>query len=191
VMCISLSPDHRTLHLTDLKNGRIRDVDLSTNQVKTVAGNGKKAVPLDGALAIDSPLVDPRAAASDQQGNLYVLERGGHALRVVDSNGRIRTVAGTGTKGYQDGAADEAKFGAPKHLCLDSQNRVYIADDLNGAIRRFDPREGQVTTVLGRGFGDEKIRLSHPHGVCVHDETLWVVDSGNHRIMKMKLPESD
>src|SRR5436309_992860 len=67
--------------------------------VTTVAGNGEKGVPKDGEPAVAQPLVDPRAAAADADGNVYVLERGGHALRVVDKAGRIRTVAGTGAKG--------------------------------------------------------------------------------------------
>ena len=36
------------------------------------------------------PLVDPRAHAIDVKGNLYILERSGHALRVVDAGGKIR-----------------------------------------------------------------------------------------------------
>ena len=67
--------------------------------VSTVAGNGKKGVPRDGDDARSSPLVDPRAVALDGRGNLYILERSGHALRVVDRSGKIRTVAGTGKAG--------------------------------------------------------------------------------------------
>ena len=187
IMCVSLSADGTTLHLTDLKNRRIRDVDLQTGVVITVAGNGEKGVPDDGAKAIDSPLVDPRAAASDSNHRLYILERGGHALRVVGPEGRIKTVAGTGVRGYRDGDAKTAQFGAPKHLCFDERQRVYIADDLNGAIRRYDPETEMVTTILGRGFGDPKIRLLHPHGVRVHRGILYVVDSGNDRILRMKI----
>ncbi len=189
VMCISLNADKSVLHITDLKNVRIRDVDLSSNRVRTVVGSGTKGIPEDGSVAIQCPLVDPRAAASDRDGNLYVLERNGHALRVVDAGGHIQTVAGTGNKGDRDGPALEAEFGAPKHLCTDDNGSVYIADDLNGAIRRYQPRTAQVTTVLGRGFGDERIRLLHPHGVCVHDGMLYVIDSGNNRIMRVRLAE--
>src|SRR5262245_44473745 len=53
--------------------------------------------------------------------NVYILERSGHALRVVDSQGKIRTVAGTGKKGpaRDNVAALEATFNGPKHLCID------------------------------------------------------------------------
>lgn len=187
IMCISISPDQKFLHVTDLKNRRVRNIDLETKLVVTVVGNGEKGVPVDGAKATESPLVDPRAAASDQEGHLYVLERGGNALRVVDSEGIIRTVAGSGERGFRDGIGDEVAFGAPKHLCLDHQGRVYIADDLNGAIRRYDPKSNRVTTILGRGFGDSRIQLLNPHGVCVHDGYLYVADSSQHRIMRLSI----
>src|SRR5437773_1809137 len=67
--------------------------------VTTVAGNGQKGVPKDGEDAVAQPLVDPRAVAADSKGNVYVLERSGNALRVVDAAGKIRTVAGTGKAG--------------------------------------------------------------------------------------------
>lgn len=185
VMCIALSSDGNTLHIVDLKNRRIRNVDLKTNLVATVAGNGEKGVPPDGAVATNSPLVDPRAADSDAEGNLYILERGGHALRVVRPDGSIETVAGSGEKGFRDAPGRQAQFGAPKHICTDPAGNVYIADDLNGAIRKYDPATRQVTTLLGRGFGHADICLSHPHGVRYHDGHLYVVDSGNSRILRL------
>lgn len=187
LMCISLNRNRDLLHIIDLKNRRVRNVDLNSGLISTVAGNGEKGIPKNGSKASQSPLVDPRAVASDADGNLYVLERGGHALRVVRPDGTIHTVAGTGEKGHQDGPALEATFGSPKHVCTDDSGRVYIADDQNGAIRRYDPKTNRVETILGQGNGDAKIRLLHPHGVCYHDGTLYVVDSGNHRIMSVKI----
>jgi DNA-binding beta-propeller fold protein YncE len=185
VMCIELDPSKRLLHIADLKNSRIRNVDLETGIVRTVAGNGKSGVPRDGDLAVASPLVDPRAAASDAEGNLYVLERNGNALRVVRSDGTIHTVAGTGKKGFRDGLANQAEFGSPKHICCDPAGNVYIADDMNGAIRKYDPISNQVTTLLGRGFGDPRVTLEHPHGVRWHDSALYVIDTGHNRIFKL------
>lgn len=185
VMCITLNPRKDKLHIVDLKNRRVRDVDLTTGLVSTVAGNGERGVPNNGDLATAGPLVDPRAVASDADGNLYVLERGGHALRVVRADGTIQTVAGTGRKGFRDGPALESEFGSPKHVCVGPAGRVYIADDQNGAIRRYDPKSGQVETVLGRGRGDGRIQLKNPHGVCIYDGKLYVIDSGNHRILSV------
>ena len=59
--------------------------------------------PTDGSPAVMSPLVDPRAVAADSRGNLYILERGGNALRLVRPDGTIHSVAGTGERGHRDG----------------------------------------------------------------------------------------
>lgn len=185
VMCIELDPGKKTLHIADLKNRRVRNLDLASGRVQTVAGNGKRAIPTEGGLAIDNPLVDPRAVASDTEGNLYILERGGHALRVVRPDGTLFTVAGTGKKGYRDGAARSAQFAGPKHMCCDPEGNVYIADDLNRAVRKYNPKTGQVSTVLGRGFGDPRITLEHPHGVRWYAGSLYVVDTGHNRILRL------
>lgn len=186
VMCITLSPAGDRLHIADLNNRRIRVVDLRTGMVSTVAGNGLKGVPSDGAKAVESPLVDPRAVAEDSEGNLWILERGGHALRVVRPDGTIQSVAGNGKAGYRDDRGVMAQFGSPKHLCLDDRGKLYIADDQNAAIRRFDPQTGEVTSVLGRGHGDPRIQLRNPHGVTWENGWLYVVDMGHNRILRIQ-----
>jgi sugar lactone lactonase YvrE len=185
IMCISLNHSGDVLHIADLKNHRIRAFDLKSGLVSTIAGNGKTGVPQDAAQAVDSPLLDPRAVAADSQGNVYILERNGHALRVVRPDGTIHTVAGTGEKGFNDGAALEAQFGSPKHICIDDKDNVYIADDENKAIRRYSPSEKKVITVLGRGYGEEQLVLAHPHGVCWEGGELYIVDTSHNRILKM------
>lgn len=186
IMCITLSPDNRRLHVADLKNLRIRVIDLETGRVDSVAGNGVKAAPQDGALASHSPLVDPRAVAADADGTVYILERGGHALRAVKADGTIHTVAGTGERGYRDGPALQAQLNSPKHICVDPAGNVYIADDGNRAIRKYDPRNRTLTTLVGRGRGNPAVELDHPHGVCFEGGTLYVVDSGNNRILRVR-----
>lgn len=185
VMCITFDPLYERLYIADINNRRIRVIDMATKIVTTVAGNGEKGAPEDGANAVDSPLVDPRAVTADAHGNVYVLERGGHALRIVTPDGRIRTVAGTGRQGHRDGPAPEALFGAPKHLCLGENGVVYIADDQNHAVRKYDPHSNTVTTVLGHAPGDRSTRLKNPHGVTWKAGRLYVVDMGHDRILRI------
>jgi len=187
IMCVSLNPANDKIYVADLRNRRIRMFDLKSGIVNHVAGNGETAVPRNGAIAAQSPLVDPRAVAVGTDGRVYVLERSGHALRVVNRDGTIHTVVGTGQPGYRDGPARQAMLDSPKHLCLDEQGRVYIADDRNAVIRRYDPDGETVTTLLGQGRGQPAVSLSHPHGVCVERGRLYVVDTGHNRILSMEL----
>ena len=61
-------------------------IDLKTQVVSTVAGNGAKGVPEDGAVATRGAAGGTRARwQSMPGGNLYILERSGNALRVVET----------------------------------------------------------------------------------------------------------
>ena len=187
LMCVSLNSTNDKLYVADLKNRRIRMVDLKTNTVSTVAGNGKKGVPADGGKATESPLVDPRAVAVDSKDNVYILERGGHALRVVTPEGSIRTVAGTGKAGGADGAALTAQLNSPKHVAIDLDDNVIIADDQNKRVRLYDPNKSTVTSILGSGVKKPRRGLLRPHGVCVHENgSIYIVDTGHHRILRLQ-----
>jgi DNA-binding beta-propeller fold protein YncE len=196
IYCLALDSRGEKLYLADLDNRRIRMVDLGTGVVSLVAGNGKKGVPSDGAAARESPLVDPRAVAVDKAGNVYILERGGHALRVVDAKGKIRTVAGTGKAGNSGdgGPALAATLNGPKHLCIDRDGSVLIADTENHVIRRYRPGDGTMVRVAGTGTRGNRLgatalesELNQPHGVYVHPSgAIYITDSSNNRVLRME-----
>lgn len=195
VYCIAFHPRHTALYVADLENKRVRSIDMTTGKIDTVAGNGTKGVPADGSVAREAPLFDPRAVAADTDGNVYVLERSGHALRVVDRAGRIRTVVGTGSAGGtgDGGEALQATIRGPKHLCLDRDGTVILADTDNHLIRRYIPKTGKIERIAGTGKKGSAIggradqtELNFPHGVYVHpDGTLYIADTYNNRVLKL------
>jgi DNA-binding beta-propeller fold protein YncE len=187
------------LYICDLDNRRVRAVDPRTGVVTTVAGNGEKGVPRDGEDARTQPLVDPRAIAIDAKGNLYIGERGGHALRVVDPAGKIRTVVGTGVAGQSGdgGPARVAQLNGPKHIFVEPSGDVLITDTENHVIRRYSTRDGTIRRVAGTGvqgtggLGGPALEcpLNRPHGAVIHPKTgeLYVADSENHRVLRVRL----
>ena len=196
IYCLAADKAWENLYLDDLDNRRIRKVSLKTGIITTVAGNGQRGAPLDGADAADSPLMDPRAIALDSAGSLYILERGAPALRVVDKAGKIRTVAGTGKAGPSEDSveAKRATLRGPKHLCVDHEDNVIIADSDNHVIRKYIPRTGLLIRIAGTGksgiagTGDDpkQTELNQPHGVFVDSAgTLYISDSWNDRIVKI------
>jgi len=197
IYCVALDPRGKQLYLADLDNRRIRRIDLATGVVTTVAGNGHKGVPEDGAEAVKAPLVDPRAVAVDDRNNTYILERSGNALRVVDAAGKVRTVAGTGKAGAtgDGGDARQAMLNGPKHLWIDQDGGIVIADTENHMVRKYLPASGKIVRIAGTGKNGTAgiggpaaaVELNQPHGVYVdRDGTLYIADSSNNRILKIE-----
>jgi sugar lactone lactonase YvrE len=184
-------PTAKGFLLADLGNRRIREVE--GDLIRTIAGTGESAAPADGALAREAPLVDPRAVAQDGEGNIWILERSGHALRMIDPAGHIRTVAGTGAAGAaSDGPALQCTLNGPKFLWIEVSGDVLIADTENHCIRRYSRRDATLTTIAGTGIQGEgppgmsptQTALHQPHGAAMApDGTLYISDSINGRLL--------
>jgi len=195
--CIAFNAGFDILYIVDLQNKRVRALNLKTGIVDTIAGNGTKGVPADGADAKTSPLNDPRAVAADKSGNVYILERGGHSLRMVDPQGKLHAIAGNGKPGPggDGGPALQASLRGPKFICMDLDDNVLIADSDNNAVRKVIVKEKKIVRVAGTGklglgapgAAPEATELAKPHGVFVHpDGTIYIADSDNHRVLKIK-----
>jgi sugar lactone lactonase YvrE len=160
--------------------------------ITTFAGSGSSGFSGDGGLATSASLKQPFGVCMDAFGNCFIADYGNNRVRMVDTNGIIRTVAGNGTSGYNGdgGAATNASLYSPTGVAVDSQGNLFIADRNNNCIREVDTN-GIITTVAGNGaagfLGDggmaTNANLNHPFGVAADaDGNLFIADSGNNRI---------
>ncbi len=194
-MTASLSPDQTRYYIADIGNSRTRMVDLVSGKVSTVAGNGKKGLPIDGANALESPTGDTRAVAQAKDGTLYILLRGGNSL-VAMKDGKLRTVVNaSGKAGYggDGGQGREALMNGPKYVAIDAIDNVLICDTENHCIRRYMPKTGIIELIagsptkagntLGLTFLDTQLR--RPHGLRIGpDGSLYIADTYNNRVLK-------
>jgi sugar lactone lactonase YvrE len=113
---------------------------------------------------------------------------------MVDTNGIITTVAGSGILGYSgDGNyAVNAQLARPSGVAIDESGNLHIADSGNNCIRKVD-KEGIITTVAG--LGGDTWGYSGDRGPAVNAQLAWpssiafdksgnfyIADSGNHCI---------
>jgi streptogramin lyase len=186
------------LYVADVRDQRVRVLDLNSGLITTFCGNGEKKEAGDGGPYQRASLLGPRAVAVGPDGNVYICEREGNAIRRVNlATGIIERVAGTGVADYtgDGGPALKATFRGPKEMKVDPAGNIYAVDTENHAIRRIDRATGIIQTVAGSGLAGGSggggpataAKLNRPHGVCVApDGGFYIGDTLNHRIRRVK-----
>ena len=170
----------------DSSNHRIRKVDADGN-VTTFAGSGTRGYR-DGAGAT-AMFNNPVGIALDKEDNLLVGDTGNHRIRTVSPSGDVKTLAGSGQKGFSDGKAGSAEFSLPQGLAVDPSGDVVVADGGNDCVRMITP-DGVVSTIAGirqAGFDDgDRGSFDQPVSVaCDGERNIYVVDQGNHAVRRI------
>ena len=103
------------LYIADTSNNRVRKVAAATGVITTIAGTGTAGYSGDNGPAASATLNKPSAVVERSTGNLYVLDTGNNVVRLLNTTGKITTIAGTGTAGYSgdNGPATSATLRAP------------------------------------------------------------------------------
>lgn len=150
---LAFGPDG-ALYFCEYGNHVIRRLDMKTNKLSTVAGNGQKGYSGDGGPALQASLSVPHEVVFDRAGNMYFVERDNHVVRRVDVKTHvISTLAGTGAAGFSGdgGPANKAQLRQPHSIAFDSAGLLYICDIGNHRIRRVDLKTGVIETFAGTG----------------------------------------
>ncbi|HTJ71541.1 MAG TPA: NHL domain-containing thioredoxin family protein [Actinospica sp.] len=219
--------DEHTALIADTVNHALREIDLASGRVRTVADTRDSAQaspwdltwdgeharvivaaagihqlwsydPASGRLdawagttnegLVDGPLADawfsqPSGLTTAADGRIWVADSESSALRHIDAE-NITTVIGQGLFdfGLRDGRADQALLQHPLGVTALPDGSIAISDTYNGAIRRYNPADDQVSTLI-TGLKEPSDALVTPEG------DLLVVESAAHRLTRVKLPE--
>jgi streptogramin lyase len=195
------------LYVADIGNHRIRRIDPQTGLIESIAGNGKKELPRDGASAQGQPILGPRALSIAGNTMWIALREGNSVWRLDLNSGLLRHVAGTGKTGYagdgnenEGGEALTATFNGPKGIAVGPNGRVVVVDTENQVIREINPETGTIRTIAGsgpkaKGYGGDggpatSAKMDRPHGICVGpDGAVYIGDTNNHRVRVVRKSE--
>jgi sugar lactone lactonase YvrE len=139
--------------IADSGNNAIREINAVTGIITTVAGNGTPGNSGDGGAATAANLNGPQGITVDADGNLWIADTGNNVIReVTAADGKIKTVAGTGTAGFagDNGPAVSAQLNAPYAIAFDLNGDWFIPDSNNFRVRKVDTT-GAITTIAGNG----------------------------------------
>jgi DNA-binding beta-propeller fold protein YncE len=181
------------LYIADTENHAVREADLETKQVTTLAGNGNQALGwgATGGRGRDVALSSPWDIVA-RDSLLYVAMAGTHQIWTIRlSDGFASPFAGTSQEGRRDGPRQRAALAQPSGLTI-LGDRLYFADSEVSSVRYVEigKPDGEVGTVVGLDlfeFGDvdgngDKVRLQHPLGVTTDGKLLYVADTYNSKI---------
>jgi len=195
--------DGETLYVADTENHLIRQIDLNTKAVTTIAGTGAQMRErgMSGparTVALNSPWDLQLVGRS-----LFIAMAGPHQIWKLDLDTReVSTFAGSGREGrvdgpligppsrLPDGTPPGSAFAQPSALASDGKT-LFVSDAEANIIRAIGLGAGaKVRTIVGGdlfdfgdkdGLGDE-VRLQHPLGLARWNGKLLIADTYNHRI---------
>ncbi len=207
-------PGTRTLFIADTMNGNVYRLRADTGEVAMFVGQGASfpnvtrvyclafsptgtdlyyTTPTDirvvdlGAMvskpAINYP--DARVIAVDSRGTLYAVKNrpNGDALQIVDATGKPTDIAATANV-----------VSDPKHLAVEPDDNILIADTELFLVRRYTVASGTLSTLVGNGVSGTgtlggapmNAQLKRPHGVFADKAgVIYISDSENNRVLKI------
>ena len=144
-----LSSDGKTLYVADSESNIIRAINLASGDVKTLVGGDLfEFGDVDGtgdAARLQHPLgLVPLGE------KLLIADTYNHKIKELDpSKQKVKTLFGTGKPGQADGSSPS--FYEPAGLSV-ANNKVYVADTNNHAIRVIDLKTRQTSTLRINGL---------------------------------------
>jgi YVTN family beta-propeller protein len=200
---IGITTDGVNLYVTDAGNHTIRQINITTKAVTTVAGTSGAIGSTNGVQGI-ARFNLPWRITTDRT-SLYVTDFSNRTIRKIDIvSGDVTKLAGASgslglDSGSTDGTGDAARFNQPNGITTDG-TYVYVTDSYQNTIRRIEiSAPNTVTTIAGipKNADDETLGAGGsvdspgtpsfytPIGITTDGANLYVADSYNNTIRKI------
>jgi hypothetical protein len=167
----------------DHNNHVIRQIELATGAVTTIAGNGQQT-SADGK-GLQAGIPGPGSMAFDTDGNLFITEKGGGKVRRMAADGAITTIGGSLSVNFM-----------PTHVAIDEDKNVYVTYSGMGKIKKYTPA-GVESNFAGNntGTGEQEgpaqtVFITRPEGIVITKDNngkmiFYISDAFNKKIKKI------
>lgn len=207
-MDVAISSDGTVLLIADQTNHAIRQLNFTSGNLTTIAGNlTNSGASGDGGPATSAKLNSPRGVAIDNSGNIYIADAGNCIVRKVDAiTGFMSTIAGQAgncTGGGDNMAATSVSLGNVRAIHADKAGNVYVADPSFGQVRKIwtkgiittvagtsvsggssFPSAYATTTLAGLGLNATAVPLANPSGLFIDAyDNVFVADSSQSMVL--------
>ena len=165
----------------DQGNYVVREINKSTGNIITVAGNG--GYTFSGSpVGASSTGMEPSWVAVDDSDNLYITDAPySYVYKVYAKNNTLVTIAGNGQHTYwaDGGRADTSSLSYPAGIALDKNRNIYVADYNNARIRMINASTNIISTYCGNGITSETGDGGPADSAEIYSPTALAVDTVN------------
>jgi hypothetical protein len=155
------------IYVAEYENNTIRKI-TTAGLVTTLAGASTSQGSADGTGST-ARFSNPFGMAVDASGNVYTADASGTTIRKASPAGVVTTLAGrAGSYGNVNGVGTDARFGYAIDVAVDKLGNVFVADRVNGSIRKVTPA-GVVTTFAASFNGPYAVAVAGTGEVYVGD----------------------
>jgi hypothetical protein len=164
---LGVNPTTGDVYVNGFNSYKVHKLTCSTGIITTIGGPGSATGGVagntgDGGLGSAATFGALRDMWVDAGGNVYLADASAaspitSAIRKIDQNGYVSTIAGTnGTASYtgDGGNATAATLDAPYDVKLDASGNLIIADEGNNRIRKVTVSAAVAGSVIGTALNN-------------------------------------
>lgn len=157
-------------------NNQIWRMERESGIAQSFVGSGKRG--LDDGPGLEAVLAQPAGLAVNED-RLAFVDTDSSSLRCVDlASGEVTSLVRGDLFSWGDDDGESPRLQYPLAVAWHGDDLI-IADTYNDKIRRWRSSERDVETL--------DVEVRRPEGLCVVDGTLFVSDTGNHRLLRVDL----